>query len=187
MFRMAVSSVVRRRNRTLFAQACQLGVTLPDSAPIYIGMWRPQRASAAILTVVIGASICLTPLAVQAQTTGSVRGFVRSWREPQRALVGAEVQVSNSAMVRRVRTNAQGFFVVWGLPPGRYALGAQMDQYNPSWSSVCVHAGDDGFANLLLRSELGDLITEGFLHDQYLMQFRPDPSQTVDLYSLGSC
>lgn len=145
-------------------------------------MWRAQRALAVIPAVAIGAAMCLWPHLAGAQTTGSVRGFVRSRGEPQRAIANADVLIKGATAVRTVRTDAQGFFIVWDLPPGRYAFGAIKDEYNPAWSSICVHAGGNQYINIPLSQSLG-----GFYSQPYSMRFRPDPSQTVDLYSLGDC
>ncbi|HTV93694.1 MAG TPA: carboxypeptidase-like regulatory domain-containing protein [Verrucomicrobiae bacterium] len=137
-----------------------------------------------IFAAATSALVSISPPAVHAQTEGSVRGFIRSAADLNRPIANADVMILGRAGARRARANARGFFIVWGLPPGRYNLIALHDGYDPGWRYLCLHAGDDQYVDLQLHREL-DFMPSPYY--EYLMLFRPEPSQTVDLYSLGDC
>jgi len=136
----------------------------------------------------------VVPLSAKADSTGSVRGYVMPRGVHQHYLehLISDVIVTYSSPIGvfSARTNDKGFYVIFGMPPGKYtiftttpALGYDL-LLSPA--HVCIHAGDDsyhnleiGFRDLPMRSAI-----EAF---DYKAQFRPDASQTADVYSVGDC
>jgi len=87
------------------------------------------------------------PLSGQADTTGGLRGYIfhadHRGVKPE-PLRGAIVIVySLNYGVRRLATDKRGFFVLLGLPPGKYVVAVGSDGDNASDGSVgrCVDAG----------------------------------------------
>ncbi len=136
--------------------------------------------------VATGTLLWLSPINATADTVGSVRGYIRSPWDDQSPLSGADIIIRGAAGTWRARTNARGFFVVWGLPPGRYGVAATHDEYLPASRVICVHADEDQYADLRLHPSGWD-IGASYMYFQELIRFRPDPSQTTDLYSIGEC
>jgi hypothetical protein len=135
------------------------------------------------------------PLVASADTTGSVRGCVvpggYRGRDYIKNLVhDAVVRFSGPSGIFAAHANSDGFYVIFGMPPGRYAISAEIPGYAfglvPWIQHVCIHAGQNlyrnlaiGLTDLPIRSELEELDRK--------QQFRPDASQTADVYSIGDC
>jgi hypothetical protein len=137
----------------------------------------------------------LAPLAAQGDTTGSVRGYVvpggyRGRGYVEDLIPQIIVTYSSPVNVFTAHTDSKGFYTIFGMPPGKYTIYATTPDlgYDLLLSSyhVCIHAGENlyrnltvGFRDLPLRSAI-----ERF---DYLDQFRPDASETADVYGLGDC
>ena len=133
-------------------------------------------------------AMMLVPATASPGNTGSVRGFIR--KIDGGGPVSNSVVVFDSNVARRgVRTDSDGFFVVWDLPPGLYtmiAFGNRGDM--PRERFVCIHADGDQYASLALEAQPPianvSLHTPGYPDP---IPLGPDASETTDLYSLGAC
>lgn len=132
---------------------------------------------------------------VRADTTGSVRGFVRfGYGVPSggfpRLLEEAEVTFSGPNGEFTSHVNKAGFYVIFGITPGKYRISAHIPGWafnlQPPIQHLCIHAGENLYQNLLIG--ITDLPIRSALERlDYLRQFRPDASQTADVYSIGDC
>lgn len=143
--------------------------------------------------------LCGVPIVSRADNdTGGVRGFVRvrhfrSWQITP--VADATVTVSGAAGEWQTKTANNGFFVIFGIPPGRYLISAQPEEFYyltpPVASShhICVHAAEQRDVSLLLLDPETAIIDFWGDHSwfDYLAQIAPATSQTADMYSVGEC
>lgn len=142
--------------------------------------------------------LTLVPAATLADSnTGGLRGFVRehAYAAPSRAdraVAGATVYVRGRNTAIAAKTDARGFYTVFGLAPGIYEVTADNGAYtrDPFISSrnVCIHAGNVLDVNLEVIPRLvADYTYSRALQERYQKRFQPNASQTADLYSIGDC
>lgn len=114
-----------------------------------------------------------------ADTTGGIRGYAFNVNdEPYKPLAGVRIWVQSRAASAETTTDAQGFFVFFGLPPGYYTISAERDGFAPRSEIRCVSAGAMVGANFKLFSRLVD---PAYVH------WRPLPLnsfETADVYNL---
>jgi len=83
---------------------------------------------------IVGLSVMvlLFPMALKAQTTGTLRGFVTD--DQGEPLPGVNVQIDSSALMkpRGTVTDSRGFFRFLYLPPGRYNIKAHLEGFKTS-------------------------------------------------------
>jgi hypothetical protein len=132
-----------------------------------------------------------------------VRGFIRGYGlfGGLAPLKGATVTISGPNGIWRTTTDANGFYVIFAITPGKYQISARKNQpgnYVP-WENhpwpwfglryVCVHAGEDRTISL----DLPQVGPHGFFYAPWvrknleMLQYQPDASQSADVYSLGDC
>jgi TonB-dependent starch-binding outer membrane protein SusC len=90
------------------------------------------------LAIALAAGLLLGPVAVEAQTTGTLRGTVLS-SNTMRPLPGAQITLPGTG--RGSLTNQQGVYVLENLPVGEHLVRAQMLGYGTAEGQVTVIAG----------------------------------------------
>lgn len=88
-----------------------------------------------IVTLAALASVAVAVSMAQAQAT--VDGTVRD-AASARPLIGALITVRSETLVRRTRTDEEGYFAFRNVPLGRYALNAQHLGYRPEQFTIGV-------------------------------------------------
>ena len=118
-----------------------------------------------IRAVTLLAIAVLVPLFVCADTTGSVRGFIRCIDcLGQPPIQGVVVTVFGPNGVWKSTTDAHGFYVIFGITSGRYKISVYdkslvyLQQRLRSVHPLCMHAGDTKYVNLYLGHSIGDPI-----------------------------
>lgn len=148
-----------------------------------------MRALRTVFLVALALAIS-APQMVAAQSTGSIRGYVRFLdADGEPPLADALVTATSSSGVWKTRTDQHGFFVLWGIQPGIVTIVAEENGYAghlPAVRSFCMHAGEDDSVTLYLDRRLSDP-APGLEYRLSLQRMRPNPSQTADLYSIGEC
>jgi hypothetical protein len=145
-------------------------------------------------TIVFVAISVVSPLVALADTTGSVRGYVTAGLYHHdyatQLIPHIVVTYSSPSGVFAANTDDNGFYTIFGMPPGKYTIYAITPDigYDLLLSSyhVCIHAGEDTFRNLVIGFRDLPILSAIERFDD-LYQFRPDGSQTADVYSLGDC
>ena len=142
--------------------------------------------------------LTLVPAAALADSnTGGLRGFVRehSYAEPpvaDKPVAGATIYIWDGYTEIISKTDAHGFYVIFGLAPGFYEVTADNGAYtqNPfiSTRNICIHAGNVSDVNLEVVPRLvADYTYSEAIKERYHKRFQPNTSQTADLYSIGEC
>lgn len=151
-----------------------------------------------IRTVALLSISVLIPFSALADTTGSVRGFVQHTQCISQSTGGdppirnATVEIYGPNGVWTAKTDEHGFYVIFGIVPGRYIIKASYGWYFANMPlgirHICIHAGNDRVVNLALSDRYPDLPnTWAIRRRDYLLQFAPDASQTADVYNIGDC
>jgi Carboxypeptidase regulatory-like domain/TonB dependent receptor len=115
---------------------------------------RPIRAL--LQSVLVVASVIVPATAVSAQTTGRIVGQISDTQGA--VLPGVTVTVSGPALqgTQVQVTDAQGNYRFMSLPPGRYALKAELSSFKPAEQSN-VDVGLDRTATIDLKMQLASL------------------------------
>ena len=109
-----------------------------------------MRRAGSILGALVVAC-CITPLAGQ-QTTGTIRGRVTD-STTQQPLSGATITVGN----RGVLTQADGHYLITGVPSGTDSVRARMLGYAPGARPVTVAGGDTVVVDKNVETRVGSV------------------------------
>jgi hypothetical protein len=161
-------------------------------------MHRDMKRLGVFVAALAAIVLCAVPSAARADSnTGGIRGYVRehAGSAPNAVgmpVAGASVQLWDGYEETAAHTDARGFYVLFGLHPGFYEVRADNGAFttDPFLSEryVCVHAGIVEDVNLQVVPRLvADYDYDAAIKRRYYERFRPDPSQTADLYSIGGC
>lgn len=149
-----------------------------------------------IRTATLLAISVLAPLGALADTTASVRGFVRhtpwisQFTDDDPPIRNAAVEIDAPNGVWTTKTDEHGFYVIFGIIPGRYTIKASYGWYFANvpvgFRHICIHAGNDRVVNLALSDRYPDLPNATAIRRRdYVLQFAPYDSQTADVYNIG--
>ncbi|HUG41112.1 MAG TPA: SusC/RagA family TonB-linked outer membrane protein [Longimicrobiales bacterium] len=122
--------------------------------------WNPRQSSAVLLGAMAGL-LFLGTGPVRAQETGGVAGTVIS-ETSMEPLPGVQVQVLGSS--RGALTNADGRYVILGIPPGQRTLTTNMLGYGRAQATVTVVAGQTATVDFTLQFsaiEMDEMVVTG--------------------------
>jgi len=104
-----------------------------------------------ILAAVLALILLVSPIALRAQTTGTLRGFVTD--DQGEPLPGVTIEIESAALMtpRATVTDARGFYRFLYLPPGRYTICAKLEGFETCWlRGVAVQVQKTATANIEL-------------------------------------
>ncbi len=84
-------------------------------------------------TSLLAIMVLFAPLFVQAQTTGTLRGFVRDDKAEPLPGVAIEIQSESMMTPRATVTDDRGFYRFLYLPPGTYTICAKLEGFEVCW------------------------------------------------------
>jgi hypothetical protein len=138
----------------------------------------------AVAIVAAAFAIVALPSAAAADASGSIRGFVRvPLRPPRESVASATVHLIGRNGTFEAQTNDNGFYVMWGVPAGKYRLSAAAEgrEMFPA-EIICVHAGEDSHYDTFIGAT--HVLYDFVRIDETI---RPNLNATTDLYSIGDC
>lgn len=120
-----------------------------------------------------------------AQSTGSIRGTVFDVARG-RLIAGAEVNIISPATKETTKSDRNGYFAFWSVPPGPVRVYANAPGFAPVSFTACVHADVFEYFRVQLPDR-GGTWAAILGHDLNKQGHWPVAGITSDLYSLGDC
>lgn len=173
----------QHRSQFIHHQLFWLMKTRQLTTPVAINRTAINRSLLALALAVACLPAAFTIASAQTELTAGLRGVVTA-KSDGAAIAGARVSVKNEALrvQREVVVNAEGGFVVPGLPPGAgYEISVSADGFRRmTRAPLALTAGDT--LTLTLSLELGPVTETVTITDTALpvVSDRPEISQAVD-------